>query len=115
MASTDDYAGPGAPTFGPKFWDGGDDPVPSHLETVELTPEQQARWHEFWDDILVDIDAAALPHQVKLELFDYMVTLEEVPKVYDEVTGGRLSKPNSKAEYVIEFARAHYDADRDDD
>lgn len=40
--------------------------------------------------------------QAKRELSDYYFMLEQVPKVYDEVTGGLLSKPNYYAHSVIE-------------
>jgi hypothetical protein len=39
--------------------------------------------------------------QIDNELHDYWIALTEVPKVYDELTQGRLSKPNTMAEHVI--------------
>lgn len=56
---------------------------------------------EFWEDIVMkdgklDID------QVKRELHDYHFMLESVPKVYMEITGGRISKPNTSPSAVID-------------
>ena len=58
-------------------------------------------YDEFWKDIIepngiVDFD------QVKRELYDYRTCLSEVSKVYDEITNGRISKPNAAAEYVLD-------------
>lgn len=35
------------------------------------------------------------------EIYDYDFILKEVPKVYCEITGGLLSKPNYRAEVVL--------------
>lgn len=40
--------------------------------------------------------------QVKRELHDYSMLLGEVPLVYDHVTNGRVSKPNTLASAVID-------------
>ena len=66
--------------------------------TVEA--DVQARWDEFWAPIVapggeLDLD------QVKRELFDFSVVMHEVPHVYMHVTGGRISKANSRASAVI--------------
>lgn len=42
-----------------------------------------------------------IPLFVKRELYDYSILLDHVPKVYSEVTGGRVSKPNTTAGAVI--------------
>lgn len=48
--------------------------------------------------------------QVFKELHDFGIMLEEVPKVYCEITGGLLSKPLYNAETVIaEFNEKNYD------
>jgi hypothetical protein len=57
----------------------------------------------FWEECyshwpLTDEEAAN-------ELHDWYVALHEVPKVYHELTGGRFTKPNTMAQYVIEAAR----------
>lgn len=58
-------------------------------------------WNEFWKEIVCEKDGALNLEQVKKELSDYSMILEEVPKVYCAVTGDTLSKPNYKAETVI--------------
>ena len=65
----------------------GDDPV-------------QTTYDKFWRDIIE-------PHGViewdcvLRELHDYAMLLEEVPKVYNHITAGRISKPNTLASGVI--------------
>ena len=41
--------------------------------------------------------------QVMKELEDYGSVLKEVPKVYCEITGGLMSKPNYKAKDVLDI------------
>lgn len=54
----------------------------------------------FWDDIVRPDDNWDMG-AVIAELNDYRMLLESVPKVYDHVTGGRVSKPNTIASAVI--------------
>lgn len=66
-------------------------------------------YESFWKGIVekdgvVDMDA------VKRELADYHHVLCEVPKVYDEITNGRLSKTNYFAEDVIAQYRECFDS-----
>jgi hypothetical protein len=42
------------------------------------------------------------PEEVENELHDYWACLQEVPKVYDEITRGHLSKPTTRAQYIID-------------
>jgi hypothetical protein len=63
-------------------------------------PEVEQIFDEFWRDIVMPNGVLDLD-QVKRELFDYHMILGEVPKVYDAVTGGRISKPNTVADAVI--------------
>lgn len=51
------------------------------------------------------------PDEAANELHDWHLALHEVPKVYDEITGGRLTKPNTMAGYVLDAARE--DRERD--
>lgn len=57
-------------------------------------------WPEAYPDGMTEQD-------VKNELHDYQQVLEQVPKVYDHVTGGLLSKPNYLASVVISAADDH--------
>ena len=58
-------------------------------------------YDEFWKDI-IEPDGIIDFDQVKRELYDYRTCLMEVPKVYDEITNGKISKPNTTAEYVLD-------------
>ena len=58
-------------------------------------------YEEFWKSI-IEPDGEIDFEQVKKELFDYWVVIHEVSKVYCEITNGKFSKPNTKAEYIIE-------------
>lgn len=58
----------------------------------------QAFWMEVYGHWPLTQDEAAN------ELHDWYVALQEVPKVYDEITGGRLTKPNTMAAYVLDAA-----------
>jgi hypothetical protein len=54
----------------------------------------------FWEPIVRPGDEWNL-EQIKLELSDYRVIITEVSRVYDDLTHGRISKPNTAAEAVI--------------
>lgn len=57
-------------------------------------------WDEFWKEICCPSGVLDL-NQVKKELYDFHYMIEQVPKVYTEITGGRLSKPNYSSDTVI--------------
>lgn len=68
-------------------------------------------YKDFWKP-LVEIDGEINVEAVKNELHDFHHMLEEVPKVYMEVSGGRISKPNTYAFEVIgEFNNNHWRKD----
>ena len=54
---------------------------------------------EFWETWVYPKGATA--KQVQNELTDYHMMLEQVTQVYSELTGGRISKPNTMAFEVI--------------
>ena len=66
-------------------------------------------FQEFWADIVCNEDGSINMEQVKKELSDYSFMLDEVPKVYSEVTGGLLSKPNYYAESVLSVFRERFE------
>lgn len=75
--------------------DGGD------MEAVERD------WVEFWRPIVAPngwVDYA----QVKRELYDFHIAMQEVSKVYDALTGGEISKITTTAQWVIDAANRHY-------
>lgn len=63
---------------------------------------------DFWLDI-VKPDGEWDHDQVWRELHDYRLLLHNVPLVYDHVTGGRVSKPNTVASDVIGESDDHFD------
>ena len=68
---------------------------------------EQTYW-DFWKNIICVGNGIINIAQVKKELCDYYKMLQEVPKVYCEVTGGILSKPLYDAETVSRFFRDKY-------
>lgn len=65
-------------------------------------------YNEFWKGI-VEVDGVVDMQAVKNELSDFSHMLDQVPKVYMEVTRGRISKPNTYASAVIsEFNNTHW-------
>lgn len=65
-------------------------------------------YEEFWKDIIEDEDGNIDKDALMRELSDYAFLLDEVPKVYMEVTGGKISYPNTYAYEVINEANNHY-------
>lgn len=80
----------------------------------ELVVSCEEVFEEFWRPLVCDASGDLDPDKVKRELFDYWVCLQEVPKVYDEVTGGRYSKPTTMACFVIEAAYDRFAAAQED-
>lgn len=72
-----------------------------------MTNDVEKVYREFWQEIVAPNGKLDL-EQVKKELFDFHKILEEVPKVYDNVTGGRLSKPNTPASVIVGEFEALY-------
>ena len=64
--------------------------------------EVERVWREFWRPMLCAKSGRPIMSRIKRELADYRMCIDEVSKVYDEVTCGRLSKPNTLAQYVID-------------
>ena len=78
------------------------------LDKPIVTPEVEQIYQEFWKDIICNEDGSINIDAVKCELADYYKMLQEVPTVYSEITGGILSKPLYKAEFVLEYFREKY-------
>jgi hypothetical protein len=67
-------------------------------DSMEATERKECL--EFWQDIIYK-DGKLDEEAVLKELYDYMIALQEVPKVYCAITGGKLSKVNYFADVVI--------------
>lgn len=82
-----------------------------------IDPEKN--YNEFWKKILELPDGSIDKEQLKKELADFSWVLKQVPKVYDEVTGGLLSYATYPAETVLQAYKAHLedmeDMEIDDD
>jgi hypothetical protein len=65
-------------------------------------------YQEFWKDIICDDDGNIDVEQLKKELCDFYVMIQEVPKVYYEVTDGTLSKCLYDAETVLRRFRDQF-------
>lgn len=71
------------------------------LTTEDVEPDVLAVWTDFWRELVCPnghLDVA----QVARELHDWRVAMHEVSLVYDEITMGYVSKPNTTAQYVID-------------
>ncbi len=56
---------------------------------------------DFWAPIVLHEDGTPNMDQIKRELADFHSMLEEIPKIFCEITHGRISKPNTLASAVI--------------
>lgn len=75
---------------------------------TEPSEEVEKEFQEFGKDIICNEDGTLNPIAVKNELSDFSFMLDQVPKVYSEVTGGRLSYPNYEAETVLNIFRDEF-------
>lgn len=80
------------------------DPAPDYLN----------QYNERWAAI-VESDGQLDREKVARELADYSIVLREVGNAYCRLTGDRISKPHTKAEHVVTFARQHADSQHADD
>lgn len=69
--------------------------------------DYEQTFEKFWRDLVTNPDGTLNEDQVKRELHDYANMMKEVSEVYDHVTGGRISKPNTLAFEVISEADEH--------
>lgn len=65
-------------------------------------------YEDFWKGIVEKEDGSIDLEQVKKELHDYYFILNEVPKVYCEVTNYNISKPNTHAFEVISLLHKYW-------
>jgi len=65
--------------------------------------EVEKVYEDFWRDIL-EKDGILDMQQLKKELFDFWQVMQNVPKVYDHVTGGKVSKILTDPKVVCDLA-----------
>lgn len=58
-------------------------------------------YETFWKDLVENLDGTINKDRLIRELSDYYWLISSVSLVYDHVTGGRISKPNTLPETVI--------------
>lgn len=80
----------------------------THYETAEETYEN------FWK-LIVEKDGEVDMEQVKKELHDFHIVMNEVSKVYSHLTGGQLSKPHYYADDVISEVYNYFNMLRQDE
>ena len=69
------------------------DYIPTHTPpNPMLTKDVEESWNTFWQGIILNEDGSINLDQVKCELADFRVLIDNVPMVYDHVTGGQCSK-----------------------
>lgn len=61
----------------------------------------ESSFDEFWKEIVCLPDGTPDLGQIKRELHDFLLMITEVPKVYNWITGGRISKPLTTSDVVI--------------
>lgn len=62
--------------------------------------DYEVKYNEFWKEI-IEKDGVVNIDQVKRELYDFAMMINEVSEVYCHVTNGAISKPNTSADVVI--------------
>jgi hypothetical protein len=76
------------------------------FDPTVLEPDVLDAFRSFWATVPHIFEGGMLNLNAILnELHDYHEMMEEVGKVYCEVTGGRVSKQNTAASVVLEFYR----------
>lgn len=70
-------------------------------------PDYEQTYDDFWRQIVERPDGTLDRESVMRELHDYRTLIGEVPKAYDALTGGRLSKPTTPAYAVISAAEEY--------
>jgi predicted phosphohydrolase len=72
--------------------------------------EVEKVYEDFWRDIL-EKDGILDMQQLKKELFDFWNVMQNVPKVYDHVTGGKVSKILTDPKVVCDLADELFSGD----
>ena len=64
-------------------------------------------YNSFWKDILEDDKGKLDMNQLKKELYDFYILIDNLSKLYVNVSGGLCSKPHTDANIVIELYEDH--------
>ena len=60
-------------------------------------------YNDFWKEIIEKKDGSINKTQLKKELADFSMLIRHVTKMYDYISRGRISYPQTKPEAVIEL------------
>lgn len=75
---------------------------------ANLNPSIQESW-EFWKKIVLHPNGELHELQIRRELHDFYLVMQRVPKVYDHITGGAISKILTDPHVVIDYCEKHYE------
>lgn len=70
--------------------------------------EVEQVYQDFWRFIIEKKDGSMNLDQLKLELYDYYQAIQNVTKVYEEITAGRFTKLNTDPQHIIDAAEERY-------
>ena len=70
--------------------------------------ELEDNYNDFWKGIVENEDGTLNKEQVKKELFDYYMVIDNCSKAFMEMTNGLISKPNTKFFEVLSIFRDKY-------
>lgn len=70
--------------------------------------DYEEMYETFWKELIENNKGEIILDNLKRELYDYAILIDNVSKVYDHVTGGVVSKPLTNPEIVKELADEHY-------
>lgn len=83
-----------------------DDLLTTNQKTLDDI-ENEKVYDEFWKPLL-EKDGFLDMQQLKRELFDFYNVIKNVPKVYDHITGGKVSKILTDPKVVCDLADEYY-------
>jgi len=64
-------------------------------------------YEDFWKD-LVEVDGKIDFDQIKKELYDFHRLIQNIPRIFEHVTGGACTKPLTNVEVVCSLADEYY-------
>jgi len=65
--------------------------------------ELEDDYNNIWKDIIENVNGTINIEQVKKELYDYSKLMDRTMELYDKLTDGYISKPNTKIEHIIKI------------
>ena len=75
--------------------------ISNHASEAEQAAETERVWAEHWIPIVTNPDGSLNLDQIKRELHDAQMYYDHCTRIYDHVTNGRVSKPNTLPSVVI--------------